>query len=65
LRDESLRWLIANGRVVEAKRIIQKACKQNKKDYGIVLLETGFLEWEMRMSKTEINMNSQTLGKSY
>jgi len=65
LRDESLRWLIANDRVVEAKRIIQKACKQNKKDYGIVLLETGFLEWEMRMSKTEINMNSQTLGKSY
>ena len=60
LKDESLRWLIANGRVVPAKAIIQKACKQNKKDYETVLSGTGFSEWEMRMSKKALNI--QALG---
>ena len=64
MKDESLRWLIANGRVADAKRIIQKACKQNKKEYGTILSGTGFLEWEIRMSKTETNMNLHDLGET-
>ena len=39
--DESLRWVIANGRKEEAKRIIKNACSWNKKDYDIVIEKVG------------------------
>jgi len=36
-----------------AKLILQKACKQNKKDYLAVLSGTRFIEIEMQMTKKE------------
>ena len=42
LVDESLRWLIANGKVEESKAIIRKACRANKKNFNEVLVSTGF-----------------------
>lgn len=30
--DESLRWLIANGRTTEARTIVDKACRLNRVD---------------------------------
>ncbi|WAQ99761.1 ORCT-like protein [Mya arenaria] len=51
LIDESLRWLIANGKYEEAKRILLKACKMNKKDFKDVVAGSGFLEHEMKSVK--------------
>ncbi|XP_045216002.2 organic cation transporter protein-like isoform X1 [Mercenaria mercenaria] len=48
LIDESLRWLIANGRIKEAKAIIQKACKRNNKDYDEIVSASGFRAYEMQ-----------------
>lgn len=45
--DESLRWLIANGRVKESKAIIVKACKENNKNYDEVVEISGFDTFEM------------------
>lgn len=39
--DESLRWVIANGRIDEARRIINNACRWNKKDYDEILKTVG------------------------
>lgn len=33
LMDESVRWLLSNGRVDEAKRILKKAARWNNVDY--------------------------------
>ncbi|XP_060576174.1 organic cation transporter protein-like [Ruditapes philippinarum] len=59
LIDESLRWLIANGRVKEAKAIIKKACKLNKKDYDEVASVSGFQAYEMH-SGIEIEVQKDT-----
>ena len=42
LIDESLRWLIANGKVDQAKDMIKKACKTNKKNYNEIVTVSGF-----------------------
>lgn len=42
--DESLRWVIANGQIDRAKRIIKNACKWNKKNYNEVLGKIGLGE---------------------
>ena len=44
--DESMRWLVANGRVDEAKAILQKACRTNQQDYDTVAAASGFSKWE-------------------
>lgn len=49
LLDESLRWLIANGKVEKAKALIQKACHINKKNYNEVVTVSGFRDWEIAM----------------
>lgn len=36
MMDESVRWLISNGRIDEAKRILKKAARWNKVDYSVV-----------------------------
>ncbi|KAL4237193.1 hypothetical protein ACF0H5_005573 [Mactra antiquata] len=63
LIDESLRWLIANGKVKEAKRIIQKACRLNKKEYNEVAAISGFQSYEMHYlsgKKKEIRYENGT-----
>jgi hypothetical protein len=40
--DESLCWLIANDKIEEAKKIIKKACKWNKKNYREVMEDIGW-----------------------
>ena len=42
LIDESLRWLIANGKVERAKTVLQKACRINKKNYNELVIVSGF-----------------------
>ncbi|XP_069138043.1 organic anion transporter 3-like [Argopecten irradians] len=37
LMEESVRWLLANGRIKQAERIIRKAAKMNGKDYDEVI----------------------------
>ncbi|XP_048734857.2 organic cation transporter protein-like [Ostrea edulis] len=37
LFDESLRWLMANGRLEEAERVVRKAAKMNKKTFDTVI----------------------------
>ncbi|KAL8615969.1 hypothetical protein ACOMHN_034645 [Nucella lapillus] len=32
--DESLRWLLATGRMKEAEKVLKKACRMNNKDFG-------------------------------
>lgn len=34
VQDESLKWLIANGKTKEVNRILRKVSKWNKLDYG-------------------------------
>ncbi|XP_052762013.1 organic cation transporter-like protein [Mya arenaria] len=52
--DESLRWLIANGKMDQARKIIRKACRYNRKDYHTVLKDSGLDEGgdeHVRLSK--------------
>ena len=51
LIDESLRWLIANGKIDRAKAILKKACKANKKDYNTIVVESGFRDLELRYTE--------------
>jgi hypothetical protein len=37
LFDESLRWLMANGRLEEAEKVVRKAAKMNKKKFDDVI----------------------------
>ncbi|XP_061192875.1 organic cation transporter protein-like [Saccostrea echinata] len=39
LFDESLRWLMANGHLEEAEKVVRKAAKMNKKDFDKVISE--------------------------
>lgn len=48
--------MIANGRVKEAKAIIQKACKQNKKNYEDVAAASGFHTYEMQSGITTVEI---------
>lgn len=34
--EESIRWLFANGKVMKAKKVIERACRQNKTDFSTV-----------------------------
>jgi len=34
--DESLRWLVSNGRITDAKRILKKAARWNNVDYATI-----------------------------
>ncbi|XP_053378644.1 organic cation transporter protein-like [Mercenaria mercenaria] len=56
LIDESLRWLIANGRIKDAKAVIHRACKTNKKNYDDVVSVSGFREFELRY-ETKIDVS--------
>lgn len=58
--DESLRWLIANGRIKEAKVIIHKACKRNKKQYDDVVSVSGFRDFELRFEARVDVKNGKT-----
>ena len=51
LIDESLRWLIANGKIDRAKAILKKACKTNKKDYNTIFVKSGLRDLELRYNR--------------
>jgi hypothetical protein len=41
LTDESLRWVLANGKVDKAKAIIKTACSLNNKNYEQLIAKVG------------------------
>ena len=58
--DESLRWLIANNKIKEAKKVIKNACKWNRKDYKTVMDEIG---WDVNIDETDAtNMDAKILN---
>ena len=50
--DESLRWLIANGKLDQARKVIHNACKWNNKDYDTVMAAVGFPDENIAAEKT-------------
>ncbi|KAL5004945.1 hypothetical protein ScPMuIL_018401 [Solemya velum] len=42
--DESLRWLVANGKTMEARKIVEKACRMNRVDCTSFLDKCGLNE---------------------
>ncbi|XP_053379646.1 organic cation transporter protein-like [Mercenaria mercenaria] len=61
LIDESLRWLIANGRIKEAKEIIHRACKRNNKNYDDIVSVSGFREFELRY-ETKVDVSKSAIA---
>ncbi|WAR12739.1 OCTL-like protein [Mya arenaria] len=62
--DESLRWVIANGKLDHAKRIVKNACKWNHKNYEDVLRQIGLDESEDETQElTHENGATETNGK--
>ena len=60
--DESLRWLIANGRIKQAKAIILRACKANNKNFDGVVSVSGFREFELNYeTKLQERTNSNII----
>ena len=57
--DESLRWLIANGKLDQAKKVIKTACKWNKKDYATVMAAGGFYDGELTQVSGNIDEPSK------
>ena len=50
--DESLRWLIANGKLDQARKVIHNACKWNNKDYDTVMATVGFPDENIAAEKS-------------
>lgn len=48
--EESLRWLLANGKTKEAERIIRKAAKMNGKDFDKVIQAASKKAKELQMT---------------
>lgn len=55
MQDESLRWLIANGRLDEARQVVKNACKWNKKDYATVMAAGGFVDDNLDQETKRLN----------
>ena len=58
IQDESLRWLIANGKLEDARKVIRKACKWNKKDYATVMAAGGFYDEELDKETVRLTSNN-------
>ena len=58
--DESLRWLIANGKLDRARQVIKNACKWNKKDYATVMATVGFHDEELDKEPCQVEMKTVT-----
>ena len=58
--DESLRWLIANGKLDRARQVIKTACKWNKKDYATVMATVGFRDEELYKDPGQVEMKTVT-----
>lgn len=60
--DESLRWLVANGKMKEAKKIVMKACKMNHVEFNAVLkqcnLDSDLLQTTRHFPEIRINNDS-------
>ena len=60
--DESLRWLVANGKLDKARQVIKNACKWNKKDYATVMDAGGFYDETL---KTATTVSDKTTEESH
>ena len=58
--DESLRWLIANGKLDKARQVIKNACRWNKKDYATVIKAGGFFDEELTKVSGESDDNDKS-----
>ena len=58
--DESLRWLIANGKLDRARQVIKNACKWNKKDYATVMAAVGFHDEELDKATRQVELKAVT-----
>lgn len=56
VQDESLKWLIANGKTKEIKRILRKVSKWNKLDYGELFANVN---QKMNVSNMEKPLNAE------
>ncbi|KAL5003988.1 hypothetical protein ScPMuIL_017444 [Solemya velum] len=67
--DESLRWLVANGKTKEAARVVKKACRWNKVEYESLLdelnLDENLLVKVSSGSISGLNDNPSTVGTNH
>ncbi|XP_053381642.1 solute carrier family 22 member 7-like [Mercenaria mercenaria] len=65
ITDESLRWVLANGKVEKAKELIKKACKLNNKSYEEVLSAVGLGHIESDSPEGDATEADQMITDTY